>query len=150
MNRNGMIELDTRGSTRTVCFQFGGAIEVNLPSVAPVSDCRPVLLRTLIRAGNVQVADLADGETLDFGMDVYWTGLGQDGRTYDYVVAYKRVEGRGVNVTYSAGTAPSENTWTVSGEGPARVSVYRKGKVSGWSVVGTYVMPVHFTAVRAN
>jgi hypothetical protein len=27
---------------------------------------------------------------------------------------------------------------------------YRKGKGGGWSVVGTYEMPVRFTAVRMN
>ncbi len=150
MNRNGQIQLDTRGSSQTVCFNFGGAIIVDLPAVAPADGCYPVLLRTLIRPGTVQVPDLADGETLDFGMDVYWTGPGQDGKVYDYVVEYKRVEGNGVDVSYSAGTSASENTWTVSGVHPGRISVYRKGKDAGWSVVGTYDLPVQFTAVRGN
>jgi hypothetical protein len=150
MNRSGQIQLDTRGSSQTICFNFGGAIIVDLPAVAPADGCYPVLLRTLIRPGTVQVSDLSDGETLDFGMDVYWTGPGQDGRAYDYVVEYKRVEGNGVDVSYSAGTNASENTWTVAGVRPGRISVYRKGKVSGWSVVGTYDLPVQFTAVRGS
>ncbi len=150
MNRDGAIQLDTRGSTRTVCFQFGGAITVDLPAVAPQDGCYPVLLRTLLRPSPPQIVDLVDGDTLDYGLDLYWTGMGQDGRIYDYVVEYKRVEGNGVDVTYSAGSAPSENTWTVSGDRPGRISVYRKGKGAGWSVVGMYRLPIHFTAVRGN
>ena len=151
MNRDGAIQMDTRGSTRTLCFQFGGAITVDLPAVAPQSGCYPVLLRTLLRPSPPQIVDLVDGETLDYGLDLYWTGTGQDGRIYDYVVEYKRFEGNGVDVTYSAGSAPSENTWTVSGDRPGRISVYRRGvKPQGWSVVGTYRLPIHFTAVRGS
>ena len=146
MNKDGGIVLDTRKSTRTVCFGFDAGPAAAL---APAAGCYPVLLRTLVRAGdNRRVADLADGETLDFGMDVYWTGPGADGRTYDYVVEYKRVDGHGVNVTH---TAPG--TWTVENAGGgvsglARVSVYRKGKGAGWSVVGLYEMPISFVAVK--
>jgi hypothetical protein len=146
LTRDGLISLDTRRSTRTVCFAFGGGITVDQPAVAPKDGCYPVLMHTLIRPGAVGIPDLADGETLDFGMDTYWTGPGADGVTYDYVVEFKRVDNNGVDVTYHA----SQDAWDVSGTRPGRVSVYRRGKTAGWSVVGHYDVPVHFTAVRGQ
>jgi hypothetical protein len=150
MTRDGVIVLDTRGSTRGVCFGFDGGGSLIEPSLAPHSGCYPVLMRTLIRTDNVHPADLEPGETLDFGMDTYFTGVAQDGRTYDFVVEFKRVDGNGIDITYTTAANGNPDTWTANGTHPAKVSAYRKGKGAGWTVVGQYDMPVHFTATRAN
>lgn len=143
---DGVILLDTRRSTRTVCFDFDAAV-VPGPgvSLAPADICAPVLLRTLIRPDNLRAADVPVGGALEFGMDVYWTGPAQSGGSFDYVLEYKRVEGNGVLIAH-----PDENTWTVENIMAAQVSVMRRGKGGGWSVVGQYQMPVRFTAVRAQ
>ena len=146
---NANIQIDTRKSTRELCFDFGDQ-QANGPgaALAPADTCAPVLLRTLIRPDNVGVDDLAVGESLDFGMDVYWTGPAAAGGTYDYVLEFKRIEGNGVFVTH-----PDADTWTVEGvingeHSVAKLSVYRKGKGAGWTLVGYYDMPVRFTANR--
>ena len=146
---NGNIQMDTRKSTRELCFDFGDQ-QANGPGagLAPADTCAPVLLRTLIRPDNFGVDDLAVAESLDFGMDVYWTGPAATGGTYDYVLEFKRIEGNGVFVTH-----PDADTWIVEGaidgeRSIARLSVYRKGKGAGWTMVGEYDMPVRFTANR--
>ena len=140
---NGIIELDTRGSSRTACFNFDGAVMPGAAAaLAPQDICAPVLLRTLA-GDNGSVGDQPVGGSLDFGMDVYWIGPAQAGGSYQYVLEYKRVEGNGVTVTH-----PDADTWTVQNILNARVSVYQKGKGAGWSVVGTYDMPVNLTAIR--
>lgn len=148
---DGNITMDTRRSTRKLCFEFGTATTAGpAAALAPADACAPVLLRTLTRADLGGVGGLDPGEELDFGMDLYWTGPALNGGTYDYVIAYKRVDGNGLWVTH-----PDANTWTaeaVIADRPslAIVSVYLKGKSGGWNTVGTYEMPVAFTAVRAN
>ena len=140
---NGNIQLDTQSSSRTVCFNFDGArIPGPTAALAPQDVCAPVLLRTLA-GDNGSVGDLPVGGSLDFGMDVYWIGPAQAGGSYQYVLEYKRAQANGVTVTH-----PDADTWTVQNILYAQVSVYRKGKAAGWSVVGIYDMPVNFTAIR--
>jgi len=144
---DGNIALDLRGSTRTACFVFDTIMTPGpAESLKPRDVCAPVLLRTLTRTDGVPtVSGLAVGETQDFGMDVYWTGPAESGGTFDYVLEYKRAAGNGVNVSH-----PDANTWTLENVLYAQVSVYRTGvgKGGGWSVVGTYDMPVNLTAVK--
>ncbi|MEO6236951.1 MAG: hypothetical protein ABIQ52_08115 [Vicinamibacterales bacterium] len=149
MNKSGILEMDTRGSSRTVCFTFAGATTVGQPGLAPKDGCAAVLLRTLIATDNGTVADLADGETRTYSMDVYWTGMGNDLKAHDYVLEFKRMLGSGISVSYAAGNSASDNTWTIDPMGAGQVSIYQKGgRSAGWSVVGTYDMPFRLIAVR--
>jgi hypothetical protein len=147
----GNLTMDTRRSTRQLCFEFGPAADPGpAAALAPANACAPVLFRTLTRADLGAVGGLDVGEELDFGLDLYWTGPGVNGGTYQYVIAYKRVDGNGLWVTH-----PDANTWTAEAVISGRpsvgiVSVYLKGKSGGWNRVGTYDMPVAFTAVRAD
>lgn len=145
MNRDGLIVLDTRRSTRTLCFDFDSVRIQDGPAaaLAPKDVCAPVLLHTLVRPDNQRAADVPIGGALDFGMDVYWSGPAEGGGSYDYVLELKRADGNGVTVSH-----PDADTWTVQNILYAQVSVYRRGKGAGWSVVGLYDMPVSFVAVR--
>ena len=148
MNKSGQVIVDTRGSSSTVCFNFSDARAVVQPALAPRAGCYPVLLNTLITADTGTVGDLADGETRTYSMDIYWSGVGEDNRVHDYVLEFKRVLGSGIYATFAAGASVSENRWTIEPIGTGQVSVYRAGKGSGWSTVGTYGMPFHLTATR--
>ena len=157
IDRDGVIVLDTRGSTRTLCIYPSPVPSSPGPSLdlAPMPGCYAVLLRTLITPDNERVADVPLGHSLDFGMDVYWNApTSPGGPTFDYVLEYKRVAGNGVTVRH-----PFLDTWTVENmvdiddvngisDNLGQISVYRKGRNGGWSVVGIYEMPVRFTAVR--
>jgi hypothetical protein len=144
INRDGVIVLDTRGSSRTVCILSDTPVTAG-PALdsAPMPGCYPVSLRTLIRPDNQRAADVPVGGSLEFGMDVYWTAPAVAGGAFDYVLEYKRVNGNGVTVSH-----PDDNIWTVENVRYGQISVYRKGKNGGWSVVGEYDIPVNFTANR--
>jgi hypothetical protein len=140
-------QLDLRGSTRTLHLDFDKPLSLSaLPTLAPVSGWFAPQANTLQTADYGGVFDLQPGTTNTFSMVYYWTGMGADGKSHDYNVAYRQRDGSGLVAVANA----DGNHWsleTIQGVS-ARVSVYLSGKGGGWNVVGDYDMPFHVDLAR--
>jgi hypothetical protein len=140
-------QLDLRGSTRTLYLDFSEPLSsLSLPMLAPVSGWFAPQANTLQTADYGGVFDLQPGTANTFSMVYYWTGIGADGKSHDYNVAYRQRDGSGLVASANS----DGNHWsleTLQGVS-ARVSVYLSGKGGGWNVIGDYDMPFHVDLAR--
>lgn len=140
-------QLDLRGSTRLLHFDFDKPLlPLALPTLAPMTGWVAPQANTLQTAAYGGVFDLQSGTFNTFSMVYYWTGMGVDGKSHDYNVAYRQRDDSGLVAVANA----DGNHWsleTIQGVS-ARVSVYLSGKGGGWNVVGDYDMPFHVDLAR--
>lgn len=129
--------MDLRGSSRTLCLHFPTA---QLGSLEPAANCSPVQMNTLTTPDNGGISSLSC-DTKDFSMVIYFTAIGGDGKSHDYNLAFRRLDGSGITANEDC-----HGMWTVTPLGLGRVSVYLKGKAGGWVVVKDYDMPFRFVA----
>ena len=76
-------------------------------------------------------------------MVFYFTGMGGDGKSHDYNLAFRRLNGSGIRATEDC-----NGRWTVTPLGLGKVSVYLKGKGGGGNELIDYAMPFEFVASR--
>jgi hypothetical protein len=142
-------QFDLLGSPeRSLCVNFDQPTTA-LSTMAPSSFCSKVQANTLTSVEYGGVSNLGDGASNYFSMVFYWTGMGVDGKSHDYSVAFRNRDGDGAGNALLA--TRTGNSWTLgtggSGtSGIGKVSVYLSGKGGGWNVVGDYMLPFQFTA----
>jgi hypothetical protein len=140
---DGNITLDLRGSTRTMYLDFGAPV-ATYSSAGPLPKVGyyAVLMQSLATSSG-GITDLAPGTSGGSSIVFTWTGLGVDGRTHEYTLAYRQRNGSGVWAS-----ANLDGTWTVESNGYARVSISSGsgGKTGWWTDLADFAVPFRFDA----